>query len=165
MLVSLLLGHRIPGGRSLQAPTPTVPELPDVTVYVEALNRRLAGARLEEVRLKSPFLLRSVDPPISALRGKGVLEVRRLGKRIVFAFEDDLYLVLHLMIAGRLKWRDAGKKPSGKIDLAAFDFSTGTLLLTEAGTKKRASLHVVAGATEDALDAIVSDLRMPSMNA
>ena len=122
-----------------------MPELPDITVYVEALNRRVAGARLEDVRLKSPFLLRSVDPPISALKGKRVAEVRRLGKRIIFAFDDELYLVLHLMIAGRLKWRDAGKKPSGKIDLAAFDFSTGTLLLTEAGTKKRASLHVVAG--------------------
>ena len=146
MLVSLLHGHRIHGARPRQAASGTVPELPDITVYVEALNRRVAGARLEDVRLKSPFLLRSVDPPMSALRGKSVLEVRRLGKRIVFAFEDDLYLVLHLMIAGRLKWRDAGKKPSGKIDLAAFDFSTGTLLLTEAGTKKRASLHVVGGA-------------------
>jgi formamidopyrimidine-DNA glycosylase len=126
-------------------PNRIVPELPDITVYVEALNRRVAGARLEDVRLKSPFLLRSVDPPISALKGKEVREVRRLGKRIVFAFDDELFLVLHLMIAGRLKWRDAGKKPSGKIDLAAFDFSTGTVLLTEAGTKKRASLHVVAG--------------------
>ena len=124
-----------------------MPELPDITVYVEALNRRVAGARLEDVRLKSPFLLRSVDPPISALKGRRVAEVRRLGKRIVFVFDDELYLVLHLMIAGRLKWRDAGKKPTGKIDLAAFDFSTGTLLLTEAGSKKRASLHVVAGAS------------------
>jgi formamidopyrimidine-DNA glycosylase len=122
-----------------------VPELPDITVYVEALNRRVAGARLEDVRLKSSFLLRSVDPPIAALKGKVVREVRRLGKRIVFAFDGELFLVLHLMIAGRLKWRDAGKKPSGKIDLAAFDFSTGTVLLTEAGTKKRASLHVVSG--------------------
>jgi formamidopyrimidine-DNA glycosylase len=146
VLVRLLSGHRIHIGRTRQAHFRTVPELPDITVYVEALNRRVADARLDDVRLKSPFLLRSVDPPISALRGKRVLEVRRMGKRIVFAFEDDLYLVLHLMIAGRLKWRDAGKKPSGKIDLAAFDFSTGTLLLTEAGSKKRASLHVVAGA-------------------
>jgi formamidopyrimidine-DNA glycosylase len=122
-----------------------VPELPDITVYVEALNRRVAGARLEDVRLKSPFLLRSVDPPLSAIKGKEVREVRRLGKRIVFGFDGELFLVLHLMIAGRLKWRDAGKKPAGKIDLAAFDFSTGTVLLTEAGTKKRASLHVVSG--------------------
>jgi len=124
-----------------------VPELPDITVYVEALKRRVAGARLLEIRLKSPFLLRSVDPPISTLKGKEVLDIRRMGKRIVFVFEDELFLVLHLMIAGRLKWRDAAKKPVGKIDLAAFEFSTGTLLLTEAGTKKRASLHVAAGAT------------------
>ena len=122
-----------------------MPELPDITVYVEALQKRVVGARLEGVKLKSPFLLRSVDPPISALVGKQVFDVTRMGKRIVFAFEGELYLVLHLMIAGRLKWRDASKKPSGKIDLAAFDFSTGTLMLTEAGTKKRASLHVAAG--------------------
>lgn len=126
-----------------------MPELPDITVYVEALNRRVAGATLDEVRLRSPFLLRSVDPPIATVKGRVVTEVRRLGKRIVFALEDELYLVLHLMIAGRLKWREAGKKSSGKIDLAAFDFSTGTLLLTEAGTKRRASLHLVRG--EDAL--------------
>jgi formamidopyrimidine-DNA glycosylase len=133
-------------GRPITSSAPTiVPELPDITVYVEALQRRVVGSRLEDVRLKSPFLLRSVDPPISALKGKSVSDVRRLGKRIVFVLEDDLYLVVHLMVAGRLKWRDAGKKPSGKIDLAAFDFSTGTLLLTEAGTKKRASLHIVAG--------------------
>lgn len=123
-----------------------MPELPDITVYVEALNRRVRGVTLEHVRLRSPFLLRTVDPPITLLEGKLVQDVSRLGKRIVFAFEDELYLVLHLMIAGRLKWREAGKKASGKIDLAAFDFSTGTLLLTEAGTKRRASLHLVRGA-------------------
>jgi formamidopyrimidine-DNA glycosylase len=122
-----------------------VPELPDITVYVEALERRVAGARLDDVRLKSPFLLRSVAPPISAVKGKQVEGIRRMGKRIVFALEDEVYMVLHLMVAGRLKWRDAGKKPAGKIDLAAFEFSTGTLLLTEAGTKKRASLHLVSG--------------------
>jgi formamidopyrimidine-DNA glycosylase len=122
-----------------------VPELPDITVYVEALQRRVVGARLDEVRLKSPFLLRSVAPPISTVKGKIVQSIRRLGKRIVFAFEDDVFMVLHLMVAGRLKWRDAGKKPVAKIDLAAFDFSTGTLLLTEAGTKRRASLHLVSG--------------------
>ena len=146
-----------------------MPELPDITVYVEALKRRVVGARLEDVRLKSPFLLRSVNPPISAVKGQVVTDVRRLGKRIVFAFGDDLFLVLHLMIAGRLKWRDAGKKPSGKIDLAAFDFSTGTLLLTEAGTKKRASLHVVGGADGlmgydrgglEVLDATLDDFAM-----
>ena len=122
-----------------------MPELPDITVYVEALTRRVVGARLNEVRLKSPFLLRSVDPPLSTALGKQVLRVSRLGKRILFELEDDVYLVLHLMIAGRLKWRDAGKKPTGRIDLAAFEFTTGTLLLTEAGSKRRASLHVARG--------------------
>ena len=126
-----------------------MPELPDITVYVDALNRRVAGATLDEVRFRSPFLLRSVDPPIAAVKGKVVMRISRLGKRIVFALEDELYLVLHLMIAGRLKWREPGKKASGKIDLAAFDFSTGTLLLTEAGSKRRASLHLVRG--EEAL--------------
>jgi formamidopyrimidine-DNA glycosylase len=123
-----------------------MPELPDITVYVEALNRRVGGSTLDDVRLRSPFLLRSVDPPISTVKGRRVREVRRLGKRIIFALEDDLFMVLHLMIAGRLKWREAGKKSAGKIDLGAFDFSTGTLLLTEAGSKRRASLHVVKGA-------------------
>ena len=123
-----------------------MPELPDITVYVEALKRRITGATLEDVRLRSPFLLRSVDPPISTVKGKGVRDVRRLGKRIIFELDDELFMVLHLMIAGRLKWREAGKKSAGKIDLGAFDFSTGTLLLTEAGSKRRASLHVVRGA-------------------
>jgi formamidopyrimidine-DNA glycosylase len=122
-----------------------VPELPDVTVYLEALERRIAGARLERVRLLTPFLLRSVDPPLSAAAGKAVGELRRLGKRLVIALEDDLFLVIHLMIAGRLHWRAAGARPPGKIGLAAFDFSTGTLVMTEAGTKKRASLDLVRG--------------------
>jgi formamidopyrimidine-DNA glycosylase len=122
-----------------------VPELPDITVYVEALSRRIVGNRLDAVRLRSPFLLRSVEPPISDAIGKLVTRVSRSGKRIVFELEDDLYLVLHLMIAGRLRWREAGKKPTGKIDLGAFEFTTGTLLLTEAGSKRRASLHVVQG--------------------
>jgi formamidopyrimidine-DNA glycosylase len=112
---------------------------------VEALNRRILGARLDAVRLKSPFLLRSVHPPLSEAIGKRVTGVSRSGKRIVFELEDDVFLVLHLMIAGRLRWREAGKKPTGKIDLAAFEFTTGTLLLTEAGAKRRASLHVVQG--------------------
>ena len=120
-----------------------MPELPDISIYVEALNRRLKGEQLLDVTLKSPFLLRSVSPPLERARGKRVLGVRRLGKRIIFELEDDLFLVLHLMVAGRLKWRDGGKKPVSKIDLAAFDFSSGTLLLTEAGSKRRASLHVV----------------------
>jgi formamidopyrimidine-DNA glycosylase len=122
-----------------------LPELPDVTVYLEALQRRILGARLERVRLLTPFLLRSVDPPVSAVAGRTVVGLRRLGKRLVIALEDDLFLVLHLMIAGRLHWKPAGARPPGKIGLAAFDFSTGTLVLTEAGTKKRASLDVVRG--------------------
>jgi formamidopyrimidine-DNA glycosylase len=122
-----------------------VPELPDVAVYLEALERRIMGARLERVRLLTPFLLRSVDPPPSAVAGTTVTGLRRLGKRLVIALEPDLFLVIHLMIAGRLHWKPAGAKPPGKIGLAAFDFSTGTLVMTEAGTKKRASLDVVRG--------------------
>ena len=122
-----------------------MPELPDVTVYLEALERRILGATLQRVRLLTPFLLRSVDPPISAVAGKRVTALRRIGKRLVIALEDDLYLVIHLMIAGRLHWKAAGAKPPGKIVLAAFDFSTGTLLLTEAGTKRRAALEAVRG--------------------
>jgi formamidopyrimidine-DNA glycosylase len=122
-----------------------VPELPDVTVYLEALERRIMGATLQRVRLLTPFLLRSVDPPLSAVTGKRVIGLRRIGKRLVIALEDDLFLVIHLMIAGRLHWKGAGAKPPGKIGLAAFDFSTGTLLMTEAGTKRRASLEAVRG--------------------
>ena len=124
---------------------PIVPELPDVVVYLEALEPRVVGRRLEGVRIVSPFLLRSVDPPIGEAHGKRVEGLRRLGKRIVFGLEDDLFLVLHLMIAGRLRWGKPGAKPHGKIGLAAFDFENGTLLLTEAGTQKRASLHLVRG--------------------
>jgi len=123
-----------------------MPELPDITVYIEALDRRITGAPLEGVRLASPFLLRTVEPPLGALTGKRVEGLRRIGKRIAFGFEDDLWMVLHLMIAGRLHWRAAGAAiPGGKRGLAAFDFPVGTLILTEAGSKKRASLHVVAG--------------------
>ena len=122
-----------------------MPELPDVTVYLEALDGRIRGARFERGRLLTPFLLRSVDPPLSAVVGKTVVGRRRLGKRLVIALEDELFLVIHLMIAGRLHWKPAGAKPPGKIGLAAFDFSTGTLTMTEAGTKKRASLDVVRG--------------------
>jgi formamidopyrimidine-DNA glycosylase len=122
-----------------------VPELPDVVVYLEALERRILGATLERVRLASPFLLRSVEPPLREAEGRRVVGLRRIGKRLVFALEGDLFLVLHLMIAGRLKLGAAGAKPPGRIGLAAFDFSTGTVLLTEASTKKRASLHLVRG--------------------
>jgi formamidopyrimidine-DNA glycosylase len=129
-----------------------MPELPDITVYLEALQARVAGARLERVRLASPFVLRSVDPPISEAHGRAVAGLRRLGKRIVIALEGDLYLSIHLMIAGRLHWKAAGAKVPGKVGLAAFDFSTGTLTLTEAGTKKRAAIHLVGG--EAALHAL-----------
>lgn len=128
-----------------------MPELPDVVVYLEALQSRVVGQTLEKVRLFTPFLLRSVEPPINAVVGQTVRGLRRLGKRLVFVFEDELFLVLHLMIAGRLQWKPRGAKPPGRIGLAAFDFTDGTLMLTEAGSKKRASLHVVRG--EDQLAA------------
>jgi formamidopyrimidine-DNA glycosylase len=124
-----------------------LPELPDITVYLEALETRVRGATLANVRLKSPFLLRSVDPPLSETAGKRVVALRRLGKRICFELEGGLFLVLHLMIAGRLHWFDAGAKVKGygKAELAAFEFSSGILVLTEAGSKRRASLHAVRG--------------------
>jgi formamidopyrimidine-DNA glycosylase len=122
-----------------------MPELPDVVVYLERLQPRILGATLERVRLVSPFLLRSVDPPLDSVHGCHVTELCRLGKRIVIGLEHDLFLVLHLMIAGRLHWKERGAKLPGKVGLAAFEFTTGTLTLTEAGTKKRASLFVVRG--------------------
>jgi formamidopyrimidine-DNA glycosylase len=126
-----------------------VPELPDVEAYLAALRPRILGARLERVRLANPFILRSVDPPPAEVSGRTVTGLSRLGKRIVIALEDERFVVLHLMIAGRLHWRAAGAKTPGKIGLAAIDFPAGTLVLTEAGTKRRASLHLVRG--EDAL--------------
>jgi len=126
-----------------------MPELPDVEAYLTALRPRILGARLERVRLANPFILRSVDPAPAEVSGRTVTGLSRLGKRIVIALEDERFVVLHLMIAGRLHWRAAGAKTPGKIGLAAFDFSPGTLVLTEAGTKRRASLHLVRG--EDAL--------------
>lgn len=122
-----------------------MPELPDITVYLEALEPRIVGQVLEQVRIVSPFLLRTFDPPIEALHGKRALFTRRLGKRIAIQFEGDLWLVLHLMIAGRLHWKPIGAKLGSKSSLAAFDFASGSLTLTEAGSKRRASLHVVAG--------------------
>jgi formamidopyrimidine-DNA glycosylase len=122
-----------------------VPELPDVTVYVEALRERIVGARLERLRLATPFVLRSVEPPLADVVGRAASGVRRLGKRIVIALEDERFVVIHLMIAGRLHWKAAGAKVPGKIGVAAFDFSTGTLVMTEAGTKKRAAVHLVRG--------------------
>jgi formamidopyrimidine-DNA glycosylase len=125
-----------------------LPELPDVTIYVERLQARLVGQALERVRLASPFLLRSVAPPLEAAFGRQVVGFRRLGKRIVFELEDELFLVVHLMIAGRFHWKAAGAKIPGKIGLAAFDFPEATLLLTESSSKKRAALHCVQGETE-----------------
>ena len=146
-----------------------MPELPDVTVYIEALDARIGTARLEGVRLASPFVLRSVDPPLADAGGRDVIGVSRLGKRIVIALDGDLFLVLHLMIAGRLHWKGPGARPPGKIGLAAFDFSTGTLTMTEAGTKRRASIHLLRGA--DALRELdrggleVFDADLPSFRA
>jgi formamidopyrimidine-DNA glycosylase len=122
-----------------------VPELPDITVYIEALESRVVGQRLERTRIAKPFLLRSFDPPIKVSEGKAVTGLRRMGKRIVMELEDDFFLVIHLMIAGRLRWLDAGAKVPGKIGLAAFDFPSGTLILTEAGSKRRASLWLIKG--------------------
>jgi formamidopyrimidine-DNA glycosylase len=122
-----------------------VPELPDLTVYIEALQRRILGARLKGVRVGNPFLLRTVEPPLEMARGKRVEQVSLAGKRIVISLDGDLHLVVHLMIAGRLHWKPAGAALSRRQDLAAFDFETGTLTLTEAGSTRRASLHVVAG--------------------
>ena len=122
-----------------------MPELPDVVVYIEALEARLLNQSLEGVRIASPFVLRSVDPPPSALAGRKVRSIHRLGKQIVLEFEAEHFLIIHLMIAGRLQWREPHAPLSGKIALAALDFARGTLILTEAGSKKRASLHLAMG--------------------
>jgi formamidopyrimidine-DNA glycosylase len=122
-----------------------MPELPDIVVYIEHLEASLIGQRLERVRLMNPFVLRSVTPSIPAAEGRKVEGARRMGKRIVIALEGTLFLVLHLMVAGRLRWVSREAKPPGRISLAAFEFTDGTLVFTEAGTKRRASLHVVEG--------------------
>lgn len=128
-----------------------MPELPDIAVYIGALESRIVAQTLQKVRIASPFVLRSVDPPIKEAEGRRVLRLRRVGKRIVLELENDLFLIFHLMIAGRLHWKSAGAKIPGKLGLAAFDFHSGTLLLTEASPKKRASLNLVCG--EEALEA------------
>ncbi len=120
-----------------------MPELPDITAYIHALQARIVGQPIQKIRLASPFLLRSVEPRIEAAEGRCVRELRRIGKRIAISLEGDLWLVLHLMIAGRLHWKQAGAKLSGRQNLAAFDFPNGSLVLTEAGTKHRASLYLV----------------------
>lgn len=121
-----------------------MPELPDIVVYIEALEKRIQGQTLQRVQVASPFLLRTAVPPLSTVAGRRVVELRRIGKRICLGLEDDLWLVLHLMIAGRLHWKE-GKSKVTKRDIGAFEFDNGILTLTEAGTQKRASLHVVAG--------------------
>jgi formamidopyrimidine-DNA glycosylase len=120
-----------------------MPELPDIAAYITALEPRILGKPAEHIRLASPFLLRTVDPPLASVEGRRVRELRRIGKRIAIGVEDDLWLVLHLMIAGRLHWRAAGAKLAGRNQLAAFDFPNGSLVVTEAGAKRRASLHVL----------------------
>ncbi len=129
-----------------------MPELPDIELYLSALRPRVAGRELQRVRLASPFFVRTVDPPPSELHGRRVVALRRMGKRIVWGFDDDLFAVFHLMIAGRLRWRDPGAAIPGKVGLAAFDFDEGAILVTEAGSRKQASLHVVRGT--DALAAL-----------
>jgi formamidopyrimidine-DNA glycosylase len=152
-----------------------MPELPDVTVYVEALERRIVGHRLEQIRLNSPFVLRTVTPALAEAHGRRVAGVRRLGKRIVIALEGEIFLVLHLMIAGRLRWLLGGAKPPARITLATFAFDDGVLAFTEAGTRKRASLHLVQGAAAlaefdrggvelDAIDAAAFAARLTQEN-
>ena len=143
-------GRWIPGSH-LRHTTPTsrenmeMPELPDIVAYLSALERVVVGEQLQRVRISGVSLLGSYDPPIDAAEGKKVLGLRRMGKRIVFELEDDLFLVLHLMVAGRIRWKDRGATVPKRVGLAAFDFPNGTLLLTEASTKKRATLHLVRG--------------------
>jgi len=129
-----------------------MPELPDIAAYIDALEARIVAQPLQKVRLASPFLLRTVDPPLCHVQGRTVSKLRRIGKRIAVGLEGDFWLVLHLMIAGRLHWRSAGVKLAGRQNLAAFDFPNGSLVLTEAGSRRRASLHVVAG--EEGLDSM-----------
>ena len=122
-----------------------MPELPDVTVYVELIAAKIVGKKIDRARIASPFVVRSVDPPVRDVEGKKVQDVRRIGKRIAIGLEEELWIVIHLMIAGRFKWLKPGAKIPGRLGLAAFDFENGTLLLTEAGTQRRASITVVRG--------------------
>jgi formamidopyrimidine-DNA glycosylase len=141
-----------------------VPELPDILLYLHALAPRLVGRRVEKIRLATPFLLRSVEPPLAAAEGRRVTGLARIGKRVVFELEGELYLIVHLMIAGRFRWKPPGAKVPGRLGLLALDFEHGTLLLTEAGSTKRAALHVVQGAAALAahdpggLDVLASDV-------
>ena len=125
-----------------------MPELPDIELYLHALRSRIVGHTLEKIRLASPFLVRSFDPPIDEVNGKTVVTLRRLGKRLVWQLDGDLFLIIHLMIAARFKWADRAAKVPGKVGLAAFDFDNGTLILTEAGSQRRASMYLVRGEAE-----------------
>jgi formamidopyrimidine-DNA glycosylase len=125
-----------------------LPELPDIELYLHALRQRIVGHTLEQIRLASPFLVRSVDPPIEQASGRRVVALRRLGKRLVWQLDGELFLIVHLMIAGRFKWVDRGAKVPRKVGLAAFDFDNGSLILTEAGSQRRASLYLVRGETD-----------------
>jgi formamidopyrimidine-DNA glycosylase len=142
-----------------------MPELPDIAAYLSALEPRIVGQPLEHVRIASPFLLRTVQPPLSAVEGRTVRSLRRIGKRIAIGLDDDLWLVLHLMIAGRLHWRPPAAKLGGRQSLAAFDFPNGSLVLTEAGAKRRASLHVLRGEADllaidpGGIDVLSADLK------
>ena len=124
-----------------------MPEFPDIELYLHALRSRIVGQVVERIRVASPFLLRTVDPPVAAIEGRTVRALSRVGKRVVWEMGDDLFVLVHLMIAGRFRWKPRGEKIPGKVGLAAFDFSNGTLILTEAGSKRRASLHLVRGET------------------
>ena len=146
-----------------------MPELPDISLYLEHIRKRIVSRRIEKIRIFSPFLVRTFDPAISDATSKRVENLRRIGKQIVFGLEGDLFIVIHLMIAGRFQWKPPGAKGGGKIGLAAFDFENGTLLLTEASSKKRASLHVVRGEASlvafnkggiEVMDATPEDFRM-----
>jgi formamidopyrimidine-DNA glycosylase len=129
-----------------------MPELPDVVVYIEALSSRISGRRLERLRIGNPFVVRTMTPGVDDVKGRAVRELRRVGKRIVLVLDEEIFIVIHLMIAGRLRWREAGAAIPGKVGLAAFDFANGTLILTEAGSKRQASIHIVRG--ENALAAM-----------
>ena len=149
LLLRRTVRRRTVAGPASRCHHPRMPELPDVTVYVEALDRRLTGSRLSGVRVAGPSLLQTFDPPLTAVAGARILGFRRVGKRIVFALDGKLFLVVHLMIAGRFRWKERGAAIPRKLGLAAFDTADATVLLTEAGTKKRAMLHLVRG--EDSL--------------
>jgi formamidopyrimidine-DNA glycosylase len=146
-----------------------MPELPDILLYLQALRPRIVGRRVDSVRLASPFLLRSIEPPLASIEGRRVVDLHRLGKRIAMEFEGEVFAVFHLMIAGRFRWKEKGTRIPGKVGLLAIDFENGTLVLTEAGTKRQASLHLVSGrealAQHDPGGLEVLDAALPEFSA